>query len=126
MQMTEIVFDKKHWPKGGTTVDALLRLRDLTDLWTDYEDQASTFIAEALIDDPPHAHIDLLGGEIETFLWTVGGDCVCLREPLGPMIEDAISELDHLDNAAEVQKELLECWRRFQAAVNKAKERSGN
>ena len=74
-----IISEKKHWPKGGTNLAV-----DLGDLWDKFEDQASIFVAEALIHDPPHAHIDLEAGEIETFLWTVGNDVVCLREALSP------------------------------------------
>lgn len=81
-------FDRSYWPSEVMEVPA--KPYDLADLWVDCEDQASVFVAEALIDDPPDFRVSLEDGkpQAECFLWTVGGDTVTLYADLCEAITD--------------------------------------
>jgi hypothetical protein len=122
--MTEITFDKEYWPKTGTVISTSLPT-DLNDLWEKFEEQASTFVAEALINEVPTSHVDLSTATVETFLWTIGGDVVCLSEKLAPLIEGAASDYHTGVHSAEQAGDLLERLAglaAIQAAIDKAGE----
>jgi hypothetical protein len=105
--MDGVRFDKEYWPKCGTMVDA--RPYDLNDLWDDYDDQASVFIAEALISKPPFIHLDVGEGcdvaNVAVSFWEVGGDTIVAYAPLSELIEkscrvyDKIRSLGQADDA---------------------------
>lgn len=90
MKMSTAHFDKSYWPSTGTSVPTLPA--DLNDLWETCEEQATVFVAEALLGDPPRIGIDLTGdgAVIEVFAWDVGGDTISFREPLVDVITSDI------------------------------------
>jgi hypothetical protein len=81
-----VEFDRIYWPECGTIIAAALPA-DLDDLWEYHADQASVFVAEAIIENPPRVFFQG-DGRIEIFLWTVGGDTLVLYEPLDQLIAD--------------------------------------
>jgi len=117
--------DRDCWPKSGTLVESLPK--DLNDLWAGFEDQAAVFVAEALISDPPHSCIDLRGDapRAETFLWTVGGDCVTLEENLIELIEYSARDYDKILSDAQRADvtEQIEGLDKIEGAVKAARAR---
>lgn len=79
--------DKSYWPKCGTKVQGKFSDYDLDDLWNECEDQASVFVARALIANEPDCCIDDDGGLI-VFLWSVGDDCLTLKFDLKTEVEN--------------------------------------
>jgi hypothetical protein len=89
MAAAKVNFDKSYWPENGTVVPFIPA--DLNDLWDTAEGQAATFVAEALISDPPRSNVDLYGdgARIETFLWSIGGDTLTVEESLDELLAEA-------------------------------------
>jgi hypothetical protein len=105
--MSKVNFDKSFWPESGTTVPAMPT--DLDDLWGgDLEDQASTFVAHALISNPPRMCLSLNArpehAEILVYLWDIGGDCLVIHEPLPELIiESAHFYYDKITSNAQAE-----------------------
>jgi len=127
MSVGAIRFDKKFWPESGTMVPAAaVEGADLNDLWQDHEAQAATFVAEALISDPPKFIVQLQDGsaKIEAFLWEVGGDNLVVDAALGPLIESAIRDYEFIrseSQAADIKRRLASL-EHLEVCIGRAKE----
>lgn len=97
-------FNKECWPTSGTVVPGIPA--DLNDLWDGKEDQATVFIAEALINDNwPRTHLsfDQDKVSITVWLWECGGDVLTLEKPIEDLITDGASDYDVIRNAAQLE-----------------------
>jgi hypothetical protein len=121
--IARIHFDKTYWPKAGTLVPSIPH--DLNDLWDEYEDQASIFIAEALIDNPPDSRINLQAAEpeIKTYLWSLGGDCITMRESLIVLISESVLDYNQIKSVAQAQdlEQRLANLQKMEDAIDRAK-----
>ena len=99
---SEVFFDKSRWPDGGTVVSAMPQ--DLNDLWNHHESQAATFVAEAILSDPPVMALNLSEQPhalLICFLWTVGDDGLRIEEPLAGLIEEAATMYEEIRSQAQ-------------------------
>ena len=134
-----IEFDKKFWPKTGTKISKQFP-HDLTDLWSEFPDQTTVFIAEALIDNEPRVYIHLDDGEpmVEVFLWEVGGDTLSLKVNIANILtedllslrcfsdeqrEEVSNHLKALDVLTEAINEMKKCWGKLIADYDKRKKK---
>jgi hypothetical protein len=119
---SEVNHDRSYWPRCGTIVDALPT--DLNDLWGGQnEDQASVFVAEALIASPPRMNFQP-DGTVVAYLWSVGGDTLSVETPLAEMI----TEMDFYDVVrsqaqADDVRERIAVLETIEATIMQAKER---
>lgn len=123
--MSDVNFDKRYWPECGATIGQRpSEPYDLRDLWQDHEEQAAVFVAEALVYDPPRISFQLSSeANIKVFLWSVGGDCLTVEEPLAELIDASYRVYDHIrsDEQAEDVKERLTQLELVAAAIARAR-----
>lgn len=115
-----VTHDRSYWPECGTIIPTALPT-DLNDLWDRHGDQAEVFVAEALISNAPHAHLS--HGQVEVFLWSVGGDTLVLYQPFTELIEEVATEYSELRSDAEaddVRDQIAEL-EKIEAAITAAK-----
>lgn len=97
-----MTFDKTHWPQTGTIINAAIP-NDLQDLWEDHEEQASVFVAEALLSDPAFMAAYMIADEVgvEAFIWSVGGDTITINEKLSSIVIEFGNTYDKIYGPAQ-------------------------
>ena len=102
-----VAFDRSFWPTTGTKIPSKPgEGYDLNDLWEDFPDQASIFVAEAILAlDPHYMRISLNGAEpiVEVGIWSVGGDLLVARRCLSSLIEEACKTYDVIYGNAQAE-----------------------
>jgi hypothetical protein len=114
--------EKEFWPKEGTIVSQLPI--DLAELWEKFENQASVFVAEALMGEDIFSRVDFDTCEIETFLWSVGGDVITKTENICELIEWAARDYNYLcskEQADDIKTRLLGLDK-IQKSIDEARE----
>jgi hypothetical protein len=97
-----IRFDRSYWPECGTKIDKLPA--DLNDLWETFEEQASVFVAEALINEEHTTRVDLAGASVEIYLWSVGGDTLARSVGLPEEITEASRDYTAIRSDAQAEE----------------------
>jgi len=107
----ELTFDRSFWPNDAKTL-----VFDLNDLWEKFEDQASNFVAEALVDDPPWLSFHFRKGEavIECTLWFNGGDVLVLRQPISEIINESESQIMDWFESQDDDEKIIPCVKSLQ------------
>jgi hypothetical protein len=90
MKTEELIFDQSKWPKE--TEITLPTVVDFGSLWQTHEDQMAAIFAESLVNNPPVAHLYLIGNRlwVDLHLWEVGDDSVSYRFDLLHEVTDYV------------------------------------
>ena len=121
MSAAKTEYDKSYWPDCGTTIAALPN--DLNELWTNYSDQAETFVAESIVNES-YAGMWLDIGDVEIAIidpvWGIGGDTIVHKQPFTDFIQSAFNMYADLKHP-EDQQNWLTALDKMEAAIKDAR-----
>lgn len=118
-------YNREYWPKCGTLIDTTFP-NDLNDLWDKHAEQATVFVAEAIIshDTTTICRLNDDQIEIEVFLWTVGGDVITTTATLEDLIVEFSDTYSQLYGPAQEEdlNEHIAALERLEETISTAKD----